>query len=62
MKTKQLISRSARRRAQQGFTLVELMLVLVILGTLAAIVLPKFGKVSLKGKIAAATTQITLFR
>ena len=32
----------AGRPAQRAFTLVELLLVLVILGTLAAIVLPKF--------------------
>ena len=31
------------RQEQHAFTLVELLLVLVILGTLAAIVLPKFS-------------------
>ncbi len=47
---------------QRGFTLVELMLVLVILGTLAAIVLPHFGDVGEKAKKAAAKTQITNFK
>lgn len=50
---------AARRRG--GFTLVELLLVLVILATLAAIVLPKFTGRSEQAKIAAATTQISSF-
>ena len=50
------------RREQSAFTLVELLLVLVILGTLAAIVLPKFSGVSQRGKVTAAATQISVFK
>jgi general secretion pathway protein G len=42
-----------------GFTLIELMLVLVILATLAAIVTPKLTGQSQKAKITATRTQIS---
>ncbi|MDD5351138.1 MAG: type II secretion system major pseudopilin GspG [Chthoniobacteraceae bacterium] len=42
----------------QGFTLVEMLLVLVILATLAAIVYPKISGRSEQAKITAAQTQI----
>src|SRR5208283_1993196 len=47
---------------QQGFTLVELLLVLVILATLAAIVLPRFTGKTKQAQITAAQTQIAAFK
>jgi general secretion pathway protein G len=51
-----------RHRAQSAFTLVELLLVLVILGILAAVVIPKFSGRTEQAKEQAARTQITTFR
>jgi len=53
------LRRSATERA---FTLVELLLVLVILGVLAAIVIPKFSGRTEQAKEQAAITQISTFR
>ena len=47
--------------ARDGFTLVELLLVLVILAALAAIVVPKFAGRSEQAKVTAAQTQISSF-
>src|SRR5205814_8189431 len=47
------------RSRRSGFTLVELLLVLVILGILAAIVIPKFSGRTEQAKEQAATTQIS---
>ncbi len=47
-----------RRRSRGGFTLVEMLLVLVILATLAAIVIPKMAGRSQQAKVTAAASQI----
>ncbi len=50
------------RTARRGFTLVEMLLVLVILATLAAIVYPKVMGRSKEARITAAQTQIANFK
>lgn len=54
-------NRTAGGRAR-GFTLVDLLLVLVILGILAAIVLPRFTNRTRQAQIAATQTQIATFK
>lgn len=53
------IQKQCTRR--EGFTLVEMLLVLVILATLAAIVVPKFTGRTEQAKVTAARTQIANF-
>jgi general secretion pathway protein G len=48
-------------QGQRAFTLIELLLVLVILGILAAIVVPKFSGRTEQARITAAQTQISSF-
>jgi general secretion pathway protein G len=62
MKTRTNIHKRNIRGARGGFTLVELLLVLVILGILAAIVLPKFSGTTERGRFTAAQTQISTFK
>lgn len=47
------------KRSRSAFTMVELLLVLVILATLAAIVVPKFAGRTEKAKITATKTEIS---
>ena len=54
-------SNCIRRPHQQAFTLIELLLVLVILGILAAIVVPKFSGRTEQARLTAAQSQIATF-
>jgi MSHA pilin protein MshA len=47
-----MLSSSGQRPFQQGFTLIELVLVIIILGVLAAFALPKFSDLSRAAKLA----------
>lgn len=58
----QLLRIPATRAWQAGFTLIELMVVIVILSLLAAVVVPRFIGATDDAKVAAAKTQVHAFR
>lgn len=53
---------SARKRKLSGFTLVEILIVVVILGILAAIVIPQFTSASETAKASSLVTQLQSIR
>lgn len=49
-------------KTQKGFTLVELMIVVVIVGILASIGIPAYGSYVLRGKLTEASTELAGMR
>ncbi len=61
MKLNPTLQITKKHRASHAFTLVEMLLVLVILATLAAIVIPKMAGRSEQAKVTAAKSQLSSF-
>lgn len=55
---KEMLSKTIQCRSERGFTLIEVLLVMVILTVLAAVVVPKFTKRSEQARVTAARADI----
>jgi len=60
---KQLFSEKGQKmKAKKGFTLVEILIVVVILGILAAVVIPQFTEASTEAKTSSLCTDLQTMR
>ena len=55
-------TRTIRRSIRRGFTLVEILIVVIILGILAAIVIPQFTNASTNARAASVVSQLQTLR
>ncbi len=53
---------SLKQRAQQGFTIVELLIVIVVIGILAALVITTFNGIQQKGRNTERTTDLNAIK
>ncbi|MFI3122389.1 MAG: prepilin-type N-terminal cleavage/methylation domain-containing protein [Methylococcales bacterium] len=54
--------KSTMQKAQQGFTLIELMIVVAIIGILASVALPSYQNYTAKAKFAGAISSAEAFK
>jgi general secretion pathway protein G len=57
-----LLGKGVKMRAKSGFTLVEILIVVVILGILAAIVIPQFTNASTEAKESSLKSDLQMLR
>jgi len=59
---KSIFTKGQKMKSQSGFTLVEILIVVVILGILAAIVIPQFTEASTEAKTSSLCTDLQTLR